>query len=74
MVNKNNGSLTRTKHQEPANSDPEPDEYVPRTPLGRDLMEIRKRILDSGEPLLETWDDLEREVAERRGGHYDGTR
>jgi hypothetical protein len=33
-------------------------------------MEIRKRILESGQPLLETWEDLEREVAERRGGNY----
>jgi hypothetical protein len=41
-------------------------EYVPRTPLGRKLMRLRKRIEKSGVPLLD-WDDLEREIAERRG-------
>jgi hypothetical protein len=74
MVNKNNGAVRRTKEHVPADSEPEPDGYVPRTPLGHDLLEIRKRILASGEPLLETLDDLEREVAERRGGHYGETR
>jgi hypothetical protein len=43
------------------------DEYVARTELGRELMEIRKRIVASGQALLD-WDELEREVAERRGG------
>jgi hypothetical protein len=41
--------------------------YVPRTPLGARLTEIRKRIVASGQPLLD-WDGIEREVAERRGG------
>src|SRR5688572_9600149 len=41
--------------------------YVPRTPLGARLMEIRKRIVASGQPLLD-WDEIEREVSERRGG------
>jgi hypothetical protein len=41
--------------------------YVPQTPLGRRLWEIRQGIVESGEPLLD-WDDVEREVAERRGG------
>jgi hypothetical protein len=45
------------------------EEYVPRTELGRELMEIRKRILASGGGLA-TWEDLEREIAERRGGTY----
>jgi hypothetical protein len=43
------------------------EEFEPRTELGRRLWELRKRIVSSGEPLLD-WDDLEREVAERRGG------
>lgn len=42
---------------------------VPRTELGRELLEIRRRIVASGQLLLD-WDDLEREVAERRGGLY----
>ena len=41
--------------------------YAPRTELGRKLMELRARIVASGQPLL-SWEELEREVAERRGG------
>lgn len=37
-----------------------------RTPLGARLMRIREEIVASGESLL-SWDDLEREVSERRG-------
>jgi hypothetical protein len=37
-----------------------------RTSLGRRLDEIRKRIKASGQPLL-SWEDIERELAERRG-------
>ena len=40
--------------------------YEPRTPLGRRLGEIRAKIVASGEPLL-GWEEIEREVAERRG-------
>jgi hypothetical protein len=40
--------------------------YQPRTALGRRLWSLRKRILASGEPPL-TWDEIDREVAERRG-------
>jgi hypothetical protein len=43
-------------------------QYVPKTPLGRRLMELHAEVVASGQPLLESWDDLEREVAERRGG------
>jgi hypothetical protein len=35
--------------------------------LGRRLWEIRARIVASGEPLL-GWEEIEREIAERRGG------
>ena len=38
-----------------------------RTPLGRKLLELRSRILGSGEPGL-GWDEIEEEVAARRGG------
>lgn len=37
-----------------------------KTPLGERLMHIRERIIKSGAPLLD-WDDIEHEVAERRG-------
>jgi len=41
--------------------------YKPRTRLGKELWEIRKKIIASGEPLLD-WDGIEKEVAKRRGG------
>jgi hypothetical protein len=44
------------------------EEFQPRTPLGRELWEIRQRVLESGEPLLD-WEGLEREIAERRGDY-----
>lgn len=47
-------------------SNPIGEEFHPRTPLGRRLWEVRKRIVESGEPLLDQ-EGLEREVAERRG-------
>jgi hypothetical protein len=51
---------------EPSTETPK-EEFQPRTPLGRRLWELRKRIVASGEPLLD-WDDIDREIAERRGG------
>ena len=42
------------------------DTYRPRTALGARLIQIRKEIVASGEPLL-SWDALKRELAERRG-------
>ena len=41
--------------------------YVPRTELGRKLLALRAEAVRSGIPLLD-WDELEREIAERRGG------
>jgi predicted DNA-binding antitoxin AbrB/MazE fold protein len=38
-----------------------------RTPLGRNLLELRSRITKSGAPAL-GWDEIEEEVASRRGG------
>jgi hypothetical protein len=38
-----------------------------RTPLAKKLWELRQKIIASGVPLLD-WDDIEREVQERRGG------
>ncbi|MGI6415118.1 MAG: hypothetical protein ACOX1P_05560 [Thermoguttaceae bacterium] len=43
-----------------------PEPVQARTPLGRRLREIRQRIEASGAPLLD-WNDIERELAERRG-------
>ncbi len=41
-----------------------------RTSLGRRLLEIRRRIVAAGTPLLD-WDDLEPEVRSRRGGAHE---
>jgi len=40
--------------------------YQPKTPLGQRLWEIRSRIVASSPPLL-GWEDIKREVIERRG-------
>jgi hypothetical protein len=40
--------------------------FEPKTPLGRRLWAIRKRIVASGETLL-GWDEIEKEVAASRG-------
>jgi hypothetical protein len=46
-------------------------ERTPRTPLGKKLLEIRRKIVASGRPLL-TWDDVEREISEQRGRQTTG--
>ncbi|WP_414561714.1 MULTISPECIES: DUF2281 domain-containing protein [unclassified Anabaena] len=40
---------------------------VNKTPLGERLRQIRSKIIDSGEPLLSR-DEIEKEIASRRGG------
>jgi hypothetical protein len=45
----------------------EPAYNKARTPLGAKLRRIRRRIIESGEPLL-TREQVRREVAKRRGG------
>lgn len=60
--------------KQPSNlSNSQEEEFHPRTPLGRRLWEIRKRIVESGEPLLDR-EDLEREIVERRGGAAEPSR
>jgi hypothetical protein len=46
---------------------PQP-EFVPQTPLGKKLWEIRQRAIAEGMKLL-TKEELEQELAERRGGY-----
>lgn len=58
----NTGSVSNLKVEEDA-----PDDFQPKTEFGRRLLEIRKQIVASGEPLLD-WEGIQREVAERRGG------
>jgi hypothetical protein len=57
---------TQTTDQTLPNGMPEPPLPL-RTPLARKLWELRQRIIARGVPLLD-WDDIEREVQERRGG------
>ena len=59
-----------SKHEEAREAElteGETPSYKPRTPLGHKLLEIRKRIVESGEPLL-GMEDIERELKNRRGG------
>jgi len=46
---------------------PQP-EFVPQTPLGEKLWEIRQRAIANGMKLL-TEEELEQELAQRRGGY-----
>jgi hypothetical protein len=49
-----------------------PLSFVPRTELGERLLALRNKIIAGGEPLLD-WEAVEKEVADRRGGHSDDT-
>lgn len=40
------------------------------SPLGRRLLELRVQAIAAGEPLLTSWEELDAEIAERRGGIY----
>lgn len=56
-------SLTATaRHTPPKSAEPR----VPTSDLGRRLRQLRAQIVASGAPLLD-WQELEYEVAERRG-------
>ena len=50
-----------------------PNSFVPRTELGRRLLRIRRKILASGQPLLD-WHDIESELLDRRGEANEETR
>lgn len=65
------GMRPRTRHLSDAfkpHKASEPDLLAPpaRTAIGKRLREIRRRIVASGEPLLD-WDAFDREMRERRG-------
>ena len=40
------------------------------SPLGRRLLELRAQAIAAGEPLITSWDELDAEIANRRGGIY----
>ncbi len=42
-------------------------EKAPVLSLGQRLAELRERIVTEGEPLLSSWDDVDRELGDRRG-------
>lgn len=42
-------------------------DYQPKTELGKKLWELRLKSLGN-QPLLNTWEEVEQELAERRGG------
>ncbi len=56
-------------------ADPQPfpasEEFTPRTEFGKEMWALHQAVVEaahrSGEPLLETWEDVQREVRERRG-------
>lgn len=56
----------QTTDQASTNGLPEPP-FPLVTPLAKKLWELRQKIIASGVPLLD-WNDIEREVQERRGG------
>ena len=56
----------KSEAKKKAASGEERDLYLPRTDLGRKLWEIRKKIVASGAPLL-GWEEIEAEIADRRG-------
>lgn len=63
-------SLKETEPSKVAESlkqETDPSEFVPQTPMGKKLWEIRQKIVESGVPLLSE-EELEQELAERRGG------
>ena len=52
---------------EPETTPPESD-FVPQTPLGKKLWQIRQRAISSGLQLLNE-EEIEQELAARRGGY-----
>jgi uncharacterized protein (DUF433 family) len=59
---------------EPAREEPPSfaaETFTPRTPFGKEMWALRQAVVEEaqrrGEPLLETWEDVAREVRERRG-------
>ena len=49
--------------------------FTPRTPFGKEMWALRQAAVEEakrrGEPLLETWEEIRREVRERRGERDD---
>jgi hypothetical protein len=73
-MNNRRSAITIPEESPAVETGPLPDtdalSYEPKTPLGRRLWELRQQMIASGERLL-SWEEIEREVAERRGGAPD---
>jgi uncharacterized protein (DUF433 family) len=59
---------------EPAREEPSPsasETFTPHTPFGKEMWALHQAVVEEakqrGEPLLEKWEDVAREVRERRG-------
>ncbi len=70
MVEQSRTNIITSQVENPSNSKvintPSETSYQPKTALGKRLWEIRSRIVASGQPLL-GWEEIKREVTERRG-------
>jgi len=55
-----------TTHPTKRQAEKSAGEYRPQTTWGRRIWELRKKIIASGQPLLD-WEGIELAVAERRG-------
>ena len=62
---------------EPAREEPsasKAEAFTPRTPFGKEMWALHLAAVEEakkrGEPLLETWEDVAREVRERRGERH----
>lgn len=65
------GTLVRV-HVEPLTDDPLLDNYQPRTKIGRMALAARRAYIEAGGKLL-SWDEIDEEVRQRRGGIADFT-
>ena len=59
--------MTQRAHRHREELPPATEARRAQSPLGKRLREIRKRIVASGVRLLD-WDEVERELRQRRGG------
>lgn len=65
------GSDTAEKPIRSLTGDAVVDHYQPRTELGRKLIELRRAYIEEGGTLA-SWEDIDADARERRGGVNDG--
>jgi uncharacterized protein (DUF433 family) len=68
-------AVHNTASAHPVQPSLEEEHFVPRTEFGKRMWALHQAVVEEarqrGEPLLETWDDVSREVRERRGERND---